>query len=282
MDDTILVEDAASRRAWEETSRSYAARIRVCDAGELYRRIRKASEWYWSDPARRKAAIASFYQARVAYVKLALRGLGCENEALAREMVLAFTELKDRLIGFLPRAEETVKAISDSGVKLALLTNGDAAVQRERVQRFGLDTYFPVCLIEGEIGFGKPDPRMFQMALNRLNTPAQKTWMVGDLLETDIAGAKGLGIFTVWCDYQKAGLPHEPRVLPDEIINEISELLTLVEQAAQKSGLKGQSSRLKAEGKKAPPSKQSETENISITRSPDGIGTAPHRVRGKL
>lgn len=229
MDDTILVEDAASRQAWEGTSRLYAARIGVCDGAELYRRIRESSEWFWSDPARRKAATASFYRARVSYVRLALQRLGRDDEVLAREMVLSFTELKDRLIGFLPHAEETIKAICGRGFKLALLTNGDAEVQRKRVHRFGLESYFPVCLIEGELGYGKPDPRVFRMALDRLGTTARRAWMVGDLLEADVKGAKGLGIFTIWCDYAKAGLPADPPAVPDRTINDISELLNLVE-----------------------------------------------------
>jgi putative hydrolase of the HAD superfamily len=249
MDDTILVEDAASRQAWKETARRFAASTRLCDGDELYTRIRRASEWFWSDPGRRKGAVSSFFNARLTYVKMALHGLGCDDKELTREIVLAFTEAKDRLIGFLPGAEETVKTLSRRGMKLALLTNGDGAVQRQRVQRFGLDKLFPVCLIEGEIGLGKPDPRMFRMALGRLDTTAEKAWMVGDLLETDIAGARDAGIHSIWCDYGKSGLPADPPAVPDRTIHDISELLGMVEDKAEVRGqrskpqVKAQSSR---------------------------------------
>lgn len=43
---------------------------------------------------------------------------------------------------------------------------------------------------------GKPQPPMFEVALERLGTPAEQTLMVGDRLDTDIAGAKALGLAT--------------------------------------------------------------------------------------
>ncbi|MDP2920357.1 MAG: HAD-IA family hydrolase [Dehalococcoidia bacterium] len=229
LDDTILIEDAASRRAWEETCQAYAEKTGLCKSEELLKRIRESSEWFWNDPVRRREATASFYRARVTYVKRALRGFGCDDEQTAHEIVIAFTALKDSLIGFLPRAEETIRSIAGRGFRLALLTNGDAKVQRDKVIRFGLLHYFPVCLIEGELGYGKPDSRVFQTALDRLGVPADGAWMVGDLLETDITGAQNLGIFTVWCDYSRKGLPADTKIVPDRTINDISELMKLVD-----------------------------------------------------
>ncbi len=40
---------------------------------------------------------------------------------------------------------------------------------------------------------GKPQTAMLQIALNRLGTPKEQTWVVGDRLETDIAGGQALG-----------------------------------------------------------------------------------------
>jgi FMN phosphatase YigB (HAD superfamily) len=51
--------------------------------------------------------------------------------------------------------------------------------------------------------------------------------MVGDDLQRDIAGAQKLGIYSIWCDYGRNGLPEGSRVKPDKIINNIAELLSL-------------------------------------------------------
>ena len=44
---------------------------------------------------------------------------------------------------------------------------------------------------------GKPHPPMFEIALEQLGTDAAATLMIGDRLDTDIAGAKALGLPTV-------------------------------------------------------------------------------------
>ena len=66
------------------------------------------------------------------------------------------------------------------------------------------------------------------MALDKLRVTPQKAWMVGDLLETDIIGAKGLGIHAIWCDYGEKGLPVNPPAKPDRTIHNITDLLTLL------------------------------------------------------
>ena len=50
------------------------------------------------------------------------------------------------------------------GTSLGLLTNGSAEMQRAKIVRFALETYFDWIQIEGEQGFGKPEPRAFRHA----------------------------------------------------------------------------------------------------------------------
>lgn len=40
-------------------------------------------------------------------------------------------------------------------------------------------------IMKEEVGVGKPDIRVFQMALERMDVSAEDTWMVGDNLEWD-------------------------------------------------------------------------------------------------
>jgi putative hydrolase of the HAD superfamily len=82
-------------------------------------------------------------------------------------------------------------------------------------------------LIEGELGYGKPDPRIFQLALDSLQVSSTSTWMVGDRLEFDILGAQKMGIFSIWNDFTKKGLPKDSKIVPDRIINNITELLAI-------------------------------------------------------
>ena len=46
--------------------------------------------------------------------------------------------------------------------------------------------------------YRKPHPRIFEIALNLIGVPAARTLFIGDLLKTDIRGAKNAGMHTVW------------------------------------------------------------------------------------
>lgn len=54
--------------------------------------------------------------------------------------------------------------------------------------------------MEGELGFGKPDHRVYHLALDRLQLAPSEVWMVGDNLEWDVASPQELGIYSVWVD----------------------------------------------------------------------------------
>ena len=85
------------------------------------------------------------------------------------------------------------------GSTVALIPNGSAATSAQML-RFVLAPYFDLILIEGEIGIGKPDERVFLHALRQLGAVHDETAMVGDDLSTDIAGAQRVGIRGVWID----------------------------------------------------------------------------------
>lgn len=74
------------------------------------------------------------------------------------------------------------------------------------------------------IGIGKPSPLMFKLALKKANVNAKDAVMIGDQIETDITGAKRLGIFSILV---RTGVDKEviTEPKPDLIIGNIDELL---------------------------------------------------------
>jgi putative hydrolase of the HAD superfamily len=158
---------------------------------------------------------------------MSLEKLGYSNEEIAAAIATDYSSLIDRSLSYFPNAEDTLRQLVTKGVKLALLTNGAGESQQKKIKRFGFSRYFPVRLIEGELGFGKPDQRVFETAMNKLDTTPGQTWMVGDDLQRDIAGAQKMGIYSIWCDYGRNGLHQGTKVKPDKIINNIAELLSL-------------------------------------------------------
>ena len=80
------------------------------------------------------------------------------------------------------------------------MTNGGVEQQRSKIKRFGLEGIFDVILVEGEIGFGKPDSQVYGMALDSLKLEPNTVWSVGDNLEWDVWGPQQLGIYGIWND----------------------------------------------------------------------------------
>jgi HAD superfamily hydrolase (TIGR01549 family) len=222
LDDTLVVFDGTTRPAWQETCGLFAPDAGI-GAEALYRAIRAHAREYWSDPVRHREGRLSLEEKRRELVAETLSGLGVTDRDLAVRLADHYSALQESLIEFFPDAESTLDFFRSRGTRLALITNGNAAMQRRKIDRFRLDRWFSHFFVEGELGYGKPDPRVFRAALTALETAPQDAWCVGDNLEWDVQGAQACGITGVWKDTYRKGLNHSP-VNPDRIILELKEL----------------------------------------------------------
>jgi putative hydrolase of the HAD superfamily len=148
-------------------------------------------------------------------VQRAFATLGIENLALAHDMADTYAAEREALICFFPQAEATLQYLCDHHVVLALITNGAAQHQRQKVQRFGLERFFTTILIEGEVGYGKPEEAVYLRALETLDLAPDAVWSVGDNLEWDVSAPQQLGMFGIWHDVRAQGLPPTSPVIPD-------------------------------------------------------------------
>ena len=138
-------------------------------------------------------------------------------------MARRYIELQESRVHPFPGALEALKILK-SKTRLGLITNGQSVKQRAKIDRFALEQYFESIFVEEEAGFGKPDLRIFGLALERFGTAPDRVWMVGDNLEWDVAAPQKLGITGIWNDYSKTGLPNGSACIPDRIIHSIQEL----------------------------------------------------------
>lgn len=186
--------------------------------------IDRIREWYWSDPERHRIGRLELAWARGEVVRHALAEIGVDDPELARRIGDTYHALRDRRIKPFEDSVTTVRWLREQGCRLALLTNGGSRGQRDKIDRFDLAPLFDAILIEGEVGFGKPDPRIYARALGELGVEAAHTWMVGDNLEWDVAGPQREGIAGIWIDARGTGLPAGHQVRPDRIIGRLADL----------------------------------------------------------
>lgn len=224
LDDTIVAFGAAGDETWRRLCNEYAGRCAL-EAKQLLDAFREMADWYWSDEERHRLGRLNLNATRRKIVRLAFEKLGIANNALADEIADAFSVRRVEAIRFFPGAEETLQRLSQQGVSMALMTNGEAEKQRAKVDRFGLERFFKTILIEGELGFGKPHPDVYRRALDDLRLGPREVWSVGDNLKWDVAGPQALGVFGIWHDWRGEGLPADTDVRPDRTVRSISELI---------------------------------------------------------
>jgi putative hydrolase of the HAD superfamily len=224
LDDTILDDSSLVHACWRDACASHADRLAPFDETAVVDAIRKTSKWFWDDPDRHREGRLQLEGARREVVRLALVDLGLDDEDLARCIGDAYSRLREAGMAPLPEAIDTVRWLRDSGRRLALLTNGAAVAQRKKIARFELADLFDAILVEGELGFGKPDERVYRCALDTLDVKPGDAWMVGDNLEWDVAAPQKLGMSGVWIDVRGRGLPANSAIKPDYIIGSLAEL----------------------------------------------------------
>ncbi len=89
--------------------------------------------------------------------------------------------------------------------RIGVVSNNLLAEQREKMEQCGLDEYVDVLIVSEQAGMAKPDPRIFEIALARLDAAPQDALMIGDSWTADVEGARAAGIPAVW--FNPAGAP---------------------------------------------------------------------------
>lgn len=110
-------------------------------------------------------------------------------------------------------AEEVCRYLS-SRCTIAIVTNGLPEIQKPRVRISPLSRYIPPerVFVGQEIGFTKPDPRIFEFAFRALgHTKREDALMVGDSLAEDIQGGINFGMDTCWVNPTGADAGEGPK-----------------------------------------------------------------------
>jgi putative hydrolase of the HAD superfamily len=155
--------------------------------------------------------------------RLTLGACGCGDESLAGRASQIHRQLGLESHRLFDDVRELFAAAKRARVPLALITNGASDTQREKLRVLGIEHWFEVVVISGEVGIAKPDPSAFDLALNKLLVERENVWHVGDSLTTDVAGAKAAGLTAVWIN-RSGRVRREGDPEPDLEIRSLSNL----------------------------------------------------------
>lgn len=164
----------------------------------------------------------------------ALADYNVQDLPFAEQLSAIFiSERRTRHIVF-PDVEDNLTTLQKT-YQLALVTNGAPDLQREKIQGTRLGQYFDEILISGEVGIGKPDFRIFKLALDTLAASPSEAVMVGDSLDRDILGAQRAGIKGIWLN--RSGCDLTSSVVPDAQVTSLNQMPELLPTLVNMTGI---------------------------------------------
>ena len=82
--------------------------------------------------------------------------------------------------------------------RVGIVSNNLLEEQQDKLRCCDLDQYVDALVVSEETGMSKPDPRIFQIALERLGCRPEEAVMIGDSWSADVIGAIAAGIRPIW------------------------------------------------------------------------------------
>ncbi len=155
---------------------------------------------------------------RLAAFERSLEEIGRPDPQLAARLTAAY--LRDAQLEAFPEAKRVLGRLSRRST-VGVITNGD-----NDPARVGLEVDF--VLNAPRVGWAKPDPRIFTLAMRRAGVEPGESVHVGDSLREDVGGAMGAGMWAVWLN--RRDVDNRTGVRPDAIVAGLDELLPVIEQ----------------------------------------------------
>ena len=157
---------------------------------ELTRREAQAGQSYECFPDVRFEEVMS---------ELLSRGDVGENaDALGIQVAQLFRISSIEYIRLYPKVKEALEYLRSCGFRLWLLSNAQAVFTAYELRHLGFEDAFDGVYLSSDFGCRKPDSRFYRALIDGQGLDISKCIMIGNDRDTDIAGAKGLGMATLY------------------------------------------------------------------------------------
>ena len=188
-DHTLFDSDASEALAFVDTLHDFG----VEDPNEHFAMYRRINNALWVAVERGTISPNDLRTERFAQLAVAI-GLDAKPSDIADRYVVAMGASGELYPGAFAVLEQLAATST-----LALVTNALSEVQRTRIARVGIGSFFDAVVISGEVGPSKPSPAIYDITFELLGHPAKEsTLMIGDSLSSDIKGGTNFGIDTCW------------------------------------------------------------------------------------
>ena len=137
-----------------------------------------------------------FYRLADTFKKLKIEVRDSMIKKLSHDYIDCLTDFNN----LIPGAIEILKYL-DNKYNMHIITNGFKEVQKKKLEESTITRYFKTITISEEVGYKKPNPIIFNYALEKANTVNTRSLMIGDSYQADILGAINVGIDAILFNY---------------------------------------------------------------------------------
>ena len=152
---------------------------------------------------------------------------GEEKPLLIALGMITYHNVKFALLRPFPHTTSTLINLKSKGYRLGVISNGITIKQWEKLIRLGIHHFFDEVVTSDEVGFEKPNGRIFELALNRMGCQGEMSVMIGNKFNEDIMGAVNAGMSAILVNSELT--PEEKELIEKEkldvkVISNINEL----------------------------------------------------------
>lgn len=119
---------------------------------------------------------------------------GSEDPLIIVNGIITYHNTKFAMLKLQPDSFAILLYLKSKGYKVGLITNGKEFKQWEKLIRLGLYPFFDEIVTSESVGVEKPDAKIYQIAMDRLNVTKETSIMVGNNFDVDIMGAYNAGM----------------------------------------------------------------------------------------
>lgn len=206
VDDTLYDQTAPFFEAYK----SYFGKNPQIPAEKIYPVTRKYSDEVYSRAMAGEITMEDLYIYRgvKAFEEFGIR----ITEETAMEFQKVYADRQSH-IHLSPLMEEILEFCSVRA-KAGIITNGPSGHQWNKIRSLGVERWIPAeyIFVSGDVGYEKPDRRIFETAARNMGADVQEFWFVGDSYPLDMEGAMNAGWNTIWLNRRNRKMPEGGRI----------------------------------------------------------------------